>query len=151
MFWGNCQETYGTIRVWRRGSRLWHSLLEVYCPVVKAGYWDPQHSRAEESVSKKPHVGFSSSCLRLFSSHWSPLRQVLCRKRNPCWSSLTLASEGRQWGCGWDAINDQLAPECQSKVSSDTLRHNPIDAQGAKGRWGPLIARYGQVYQEELV
>lgn len=62
-----------------------HSWKGIVQKVVKAGHWDPHHCTAEESGSKKPQVGFSSSCLRLLlCPHWSPLGQVLFRKRNPC-------------------------------------------------------------------
>lgn len=42
-----------------------HSWICIVQKVVKAGHWDPHHCRTEESGSKKPQVGFSSSCLGL--------------------------------------------------------------------------------------
>lgn len=150
IFWRNCQETYGTRRVWRRESRLWCSLVGVYCPECGKSRTLGSTPLYGWRIRKQEATSWFFFFLppSPFMPHWIPLGQVLCRKRNPCWSSLTLASEGRQWGCGWDAINDQLAPECQSKVSSATVSHNPNATQGAEGHqltYSP-IARYGQVY-----
>lgn len=139
IFWRSCRRHIGPSEFGEGGPgsgvHLWKCIIQ---KVVKAGHWNPHHWRVEESGSKKQQVGFFLFLpLSPFMPQCSPLRQVLCRKRNPCCSSPTLASEGRRWGCGWDAISDHLAPECQSKVSSATVRHNPIAIQGAKRCWGP--------------
>lgn len=156
IFWRNCQEIYWTIRVWRRGFRLWCSLVEVYYPEGGKSWTLGPTPLKGWRIRKQEATSWFFLCLPLspLMPQCSPLRQVLCRKRNPCCSSLTLASEGRRWGCGWDVISDQLAPECQFKVSSATLRHNPIAIQGAKrcgGATSSPTAYYGPVYQEELV